>query len=78
MGNRLKMTLFGLSFILIGCENPKMKPIESFEGKNLIILEKQPTYDNRVYVRVKDTSEVFYIVLHTQDSKLLQVGDTIK
>ena len=78
MGNRLKMTLFGLLFILIGCEEPKMKPIENFEGKNLIVLEKQPTYNNRVYVRVKDTSEVFYIVLHTQDSNLIQVGDTIK
>lgn len=78
MGNWLKMTLFGLLFILVGCVEPKMKPIESFEGKNLIVLEKTPTYDNRVYVRVKDTSEVFYIVIHTQDSNLIQVGDTIK
>lgn len=64
------------------CSKPtKVKPIEQYLDKKLVIVDIRPSgFSDVNYLRVKNSDSIFYIALLKFDigSYNLKIGDTIK
>ncbi len=59
---------------------PKVKPIEFYKNKGIIVINSgfSPLNMNDYMVRCKDTDSIFYITLTRYDLETIKEGDTIK